>query len=68
MAAAGSTALTDKSGGSGSLEAFHDDGPAIFANSQDDRDLPAAQMTGLRGRFFKPLPEALQDLPQGLHD
>jgi hypothetical protein len=68
MSAAGSTALTDKSGGSGSLEAFYDDGPAILANSQDNRDVPAAQMTGWKGRFFKPFPEAPQDLLQGLHD
>jgi hypothetical protein len=68
MAAAGSTALADKSGGSGSVQTFNDDGTAIFANSQDDRDALAAQMTGWWGRFFITCPEALKELPQRLHN
>jgi hypothetical protein len=68
MAAAGGTALADKSCRRGAVQAFDDDGAAILANSQDDRDAPAAQMTGWLGRFFKTVPEASEELPQTLHE
>jgi hypothetical protein len=68
MAAAGSTALADNSGGRSSVQTFNDDGTAIFANSQDERDALAAQMTGWWGRLFKTCPEAPKELPQRLHE
>jgi hypothetical protein len=68
MAAAGGTALADKSRRRGPVQAFDDNGAAILANSQDDRDAPAAQMTGWLGWFFKSIPEASEELPQTLHD
>lgn len=66
MAAAGSTALADETGRGGSVETFNDDGTASFANSQNVRDAPAPQMTGWWGRFGS-VPEAPEELPQGLH-
>jgi hypothetical protein len=67
MAAAGCTALADKSGGRGSVQTCNDDGTAIFANSQDVRDALPAHMTGWGGRFFKTCPEVPKELPQRLH-
>ena len=45
------------------MQALNHDRTAVFADSQDVRDAPAAHMTGQWGRFFGAAPQAPEKFP-----
>jgi hypothetical protein len=66
-AAAAGTALADKTGGGGLVQALNNHRAALFAHSQDNGYAPAAHMTGEVRPYLGAGPQAPQELPQSLH-
>jgi hypothetical protein len=63
VAAAGSAALAEEAAGGEVVQALNHDRTAVFADSQDVRDTPAAHMTGQWGRSFGAAPQAPENFP-----
>jgi hypothetical protein len=66
-ATAAGTALADKTGGGGAVEALDNNCAALFTNSQDNGDAPAAHMTEEVRPCLGAGPQPPQELPQFLH-